>query len=276
MDVMAKIGTEVLMRRAGIWLAVALAAAVATYAIILLIPRPDDHFRYRMTVVVGVDGTEVSKSGVIGIERSWTRDYFLRWHHQTKVDGEAVFVDLGSGNDGRPRHIIATLVSRARDGQGQGMADRWPYWGDPVAGTVDLGPAHYSWWEGSREDTGPRLNVFDAAPITRRTELPREHYPLFVMVVNKWNLAGPLDHDVQVFRRLATTKNDALNGDAFGTTIAGSLSSCIAGFRQSCGFSPSSGPIRSCVGIGPAFAATGAGSRAHWEADRRSTRSCAC
>src|SRR5258705_9324346 len=56
--------------------------------------------------------------------------------------------------------------------------------------------------------------------------------------------------------------------------IAGSLSSCIAGFRQSCRFSPSSGPRRSCVGIGPAFAATGVGSRVHWEADRRSTRSC--
>src|ERR1700721_3173059 len=35
-----------------------------------------------------------------------------------------------------------------------------------------------------------------------------------------------------------------------------------------------SGPRRSCVGIGPAFAATGVGSRAHWEGDRRSTRSC--
>ena len=29
------------------------------------------------------------------------------------------------------------------------------------------------------------------------------------------------------------------------------------------------------VGTGPAFAATGVGSRAHWEGDRRSTRSCA-
>jgi len=43
--------------------------------------------------------------------------------------------------------------------------------------------------------------------------------------------------------------------------IAGSLSSCIAGFRQSCRSSPSSGPRRSCVGTGPAFAATGVGSR---------------
>src|ERR1039457_4700312 len=33
--------------------------------------------------------------------------------------------------------------------------------------------------------------------------------------------------------------------------IAGSLSSCIAGFHQSCRFSQSSGPRRSCVGIGP-------------------------
>src|SRR5271168_1457593 len=37
--------------------------------------------------------------------------------------------------------------------------------------------------------------------------------------------------------------------------------------------SQSSGPRRSCVGIGPAFVATGGGSRAHWEGDRRSTRS---
>src|SRR6266404_156492 len=35
------------------------------------------------------------------------------------------------------------------------------------------------------------------------------------------------------------------------------------------------GPRRSCVGTGPAFAATGVGSRAHWEGDRRSKRSCA-
>ena len=59
------------------------------------------------------------------------------------------------------------------------------------------------------------------------------------------------------------------------TMIAGSLSSCITGFHQSWRFSQSSGPGRSCVGTGPAFAATGVGSRAHTEGDRRSTRSCA-
>ena len=36
--------------------------------------------------------------------------------------------------------------------------------------------------------------------------------------------------------------------------IAGSLPSCIAGFHQSCRFSQSSGPRRSCVGIGPVLA----------------------
>ena len=46
------------------------------------------------------------------------------------------------------------------------------------------------------------------------------------------------------------------------TMIAGSLFSCIAGFHRSCRFSPSSGPRRSCVGTGPAFAATGVGSHA--------------
>src|SRR5580693_9434084 len=35
--------------------------------------------------------------------------------------------------------------------------------------------------------------------------------------------------------------------------------------------SRSSGPRRSCVGTGPAFAPTGVGSRARWEGDRRST-----
>ena len=50
------------------------------------------------------------------------------------------------------------------------------------------------------------------------------------------------------------------------TMIAGSLSSFIAGFHQSCRFSQSSGPRRSCVGTGPAFVATGVGSRAHREA----------
>ena len=44
------------------------------------------------------------------------------------------------------------------------------------------------------------------------------------------------------------------------TMIAGSLSSCIAGFHQSCRFSQSSSPRRSCVGTGPAFVATGVGS----------------
>src|ERR1700720_515565 len=51
------------------------------------------------------------------------------------------------------------------------------------------------------------------------------------------------------------------------TMIAGSLSSCIAGFLLSCRFAQSSGPRHSCVGTGPAFAATGVGSRAHREGD---------
>src|SRR5258705_5904928 len=51
--------------------------------------------------------------------------------------------------------------------------------------------------------------------------------------------------------------------------IAGSLSSSIAGFLLSCRFSRSSGPRRSCVGTGPAFAATGVGSRPHREGDCR-------
>src|SRR6266850_6391913 len=49
------------------------------------------------------------------------------------------------------------------------------------------------------------------------------------------------------------------------TMIAGSLSSCIAGLHQSCRFSQSSGPRPSCVGTGPAFAATGVGNRVDGE-----------
>src|SRR5258708_5002662 len=40
-------------------------------------------------------------------------------------------------------------------------------------------------------------------------------------------------------------------------------------------FSQSSGPRRSCVGTETDFAATGVGSRAHGEGDRRSRRNCA-
>jgi hypothetical protein len=110
--------------------AIALATLASFYAAALRASRPDDHLRYRMTVVVGIDDKEVSKSGVIGVERSWTRDYFLRWHHQTKVDGEAIFVDMGAGPNGWPRNIVVTLLSQNKV-QGQGAADRWPYWGDP-------------------------------------------------------------------------------------------------------------------------------------------------
>src|SRR3979490_1340921 len=45
------------------------------------------------------------------------------------------------------------------------------------------------------------------------------------------------------------------------TMIAGSLSSCMGGFHQSCRSSQSSGPRRSCVGTGPVFVATGIGRR---------------
>jgi hypothetical protein len=80
----------------------------------------------------------------------------------------------------------------------------------------------------------------------------------------------------QALYRAASTSIECLEAQAGSLTmIVGSLSSCIAGFHQSCRFSQSSGPRRSCVGIGPAFAATGVGSRTHWEGDRRSTRSCA-
>ena len=57
------------------------------------------------------------------------------------------------------------------------------------------------------------------------------------------------------------------------TMLAGSLSSCIAGFLLSCRFSQSFGPRRSCIGTGPVFVATGVGNRTRGEgaADRNGT-----
>src|SRR5450759_4963405 len=48
-----------------------------------------------------------------------------------------------------------------------------------------------------------------------------------------------------------------------------------AGFHRSCRSSRSSVPRRWCVGIGPAFATIGVGSRAHWEGGPKSRPSCA-
>lgn len=204
----------VFVRGAKLAVCVAFCGAVAFYVLLLLKPRQPDHFRYKMTVVVGVDGGEVSKSGVIGVDRTWTRDWLLRWHHQTKVDGEAVYVDLGEAGDGRQRNIIALLVSKGRDGQGQGTADRWPYWGRAVMGTVDLGPAHYPWWEGATEDTGPRSNQFDAAPIKERAELPRDHYPLLVIAVHERYVSAPRSEKLLIVRRSSKEKDDFYNGHA--------------------------------------------------------------
>src|ERR1700722_17186978 len=72
-----------------------------------------------------------------------------------------------------------------------------------------------------------------------------------------------LRHQLNVLRRRPVASGSR-------TVIAGSLFSYIVGFLLSCRFSRSSSPRRSCVGIGPAFATTGVGSRAHWEGDRRS------
>src|SRR3982074_1401799 len=77
-----------------------------------------------------------------------------------------------------------------------------------------------------------------------------------------------LRHQLIVLRR-------RLDGRVRLTKIAGFLSCCIAGFRQSCRFSQSCGLRRSCVATEPAFAATGVGSRADREGDRRSKRGCA-
>src|SRR4030081_72521 len=61
-----------------------------------------------------------------------------------------------------------------------------------------------------------------------------------------------LRHQLIVLRR-------RLDGRVRLTKIAGFLSCCIAGFRQSCRFSQSCGLRRSCVATEPAFAATGVG-----------------
>src|SRR5215467_1322762 len=54
---------------------------------------------------------------------------------------------------------------------------------------------------------------------------------------------------------LASPFKSTLGSSGSRTMIAGSLPSCIAGFQQSCGFSQSFGPRRSCVGTGPVFVA---------------------
>src|SRR5215831_5519539 len=63
---------------------------------------------------------------------------------------------------------------------------------------------------------------------------------------------------------------------AFGsrTLIAGSSSSCIAGFQQSRGFSQSSGPRRSCVGTEPDFAVISVGTRGPTGRPRIETELC--
>ena len=74
-----------------------------------------------------------------------------------------------------------------------------------------------------------------------------------------------LRHQLIVLRR-------RLHGRAGSrTTIAGSSSSCIAGFHRSCRFSRSSVPRRWCVGTGPAFAAIGVGNRIDGEGGRKSS-----
>ena len=54
------------------------------------------------------------------------------------------------------------------------------------------------------------------------------------------------------------------------TMIAGSSSSCLAGFRRSFRSSWLFDPKLWCVGIGPAFSAIGVGNRVAGEGDRRS------
>src|SRR5215469_3079300 len=68
----------------------------------------------------------------------------------------------------------------------------------------------------------------------------------------------------------ASPFKSTLGSSGSRTMIAGSLPSCIAGFQQSCGFSQSFGPRRSCVGTGPVFVAIGVGKRTRGEVVRRS------
>ena len=73
-----------------------------------------------------------------------------------------------------------------------------------------------------------------------------------------------LRHQLVVLRRKLKGRAHITNNDRWF------LFSSIAGFRRSCRFSRSSVPRRWCVGIGPAFAAIGAGNRIAGEGDRKS------
>jgi hypothetical protein len=78
-----------------------------------------------------------------------------------------------------------------------------------------------------------------------------------------------LRHQLNVVRRRLSGRVQLTNNDRWF------FIQLYRWFLLSCRFSQSSGPRHSSVGTGPAFAATGVGSRAHREGDRRSTPSCA-
>ena len=68
---------------------------------------PTAHYRYRLTVEV--DTPQGVKSGSAVQEVTWDYAYGVITSFIASMRAEAVFVDLGPGPDGKPRHVIALV-----------------------------------------------------------------------------------------------------------------------------------------------------------------------
>ncbi|MCA3586399.1 MAG: hypothetical protein IOC90_07615 [Methylocystis sp.] len=68
---------------------------------------PTAHYRYRLTVEI--DTPEGVKSASAVHEVTWDYAYGAVTSFIARMRGEAIFVDLGPGTDGKPRHVIALM-----------------------------------------------------------------------------------------------------------------------------------------------------------------------
>src|SRR6266481_1824729 len=97
------------------WLGI-LAAGVAVMFLAYSAYYPTTSYRFKITL--NVDTPEGLKSGSSVMEvrdrryPAWTT--LGESTGQTSLTGEAVFVDLGSSDDGKPQNVIALLVREPR------------------------------------------------------------------------------------------------------------------------------------------------------------------
>lgn len=99
------------MKRLGIVLAV----LVGLYCLYKL-QHPSYVYRFRIALNVDTPSGPKSGSGVLEVRArrypAWTT--LGNNSGETRLRGEAVFVDLGAGSEGKPQHVIALLVSGPR------------------------------------------------------------------------------------------------------------------------------------------------------------------